>query len=377
MVERAQLEHDVTAIDVSDDAGVAEDQAGVAKRRAWRRWLILAAVFIPVWVGVIPGLAAKYAKVFDDSGVETKADQRWLTQQKSAHKLLITGFRHNNTTAVFLFSYFSLAGIWLFLAPKNTAIRDVSHRCWVFVSGLVAYLPMLAWSVLRNWYPDDPKRTVISYVNLDISRFSFVLQEARILGIFLLLSVIWYKWNTYAKSWRTMWRCDLEYARRCAEPRGSVASASAAVTEHLPGKLIYKEAAADRLVQRFLKRPRTVSHVFLHWQVVSFCIGLALLPWTYEYWLDIVRHGDSRYVNSAATMHAACAMTWFIVTIPLWKAMQVWSRLRERLLIDLSKHVEQNKWLQDVKPVGQVELLTTALVAGLSFFIPVFKAFLG
>jgi hypothetical protein len=263
------------------------------------------------------------------------------TLEDARPRLRVSGFVDNETTVYWTVSYLALGALVLAAcAPVAPLLRQT--RTWL--AGAGAYVLMMAPNWYRNTSAGQAGRTVYSYVNLDISPASFALQELRMFGLFLLLSVVW---SAAVRG--------VERARY--EARDALTSA--------PGADALAPAAAD------------ARGAFLQWQRDSVLLAAVFLPWTRFYWRSVVALGDSRYVTSAIVMHLAWLVTWLAASAPLLVYVRAWSTTRTSTLLRAAHqdpgglNVEHTaKLLSEIEPLPRQQVLLASAASVASFVWP-------
>jgi hypothetical protein len=231
-------------------------------------------------------------------------------------------------------AYFGLSALGLFLARRPA--RWFTPRS--IAAAAAAYFMFSSTSWLRNFGLGSKGRTIFSYVNYDIGRWSFVLQEIRGLGICILLVVAWRAWSEHYASVVT----DINNWDRPTE-------------------------ALDDVAQRASR----IRNLFFEWKLASVCVVMAFLPWTYFYWQTATIFGDSRYWVSAIVMHSFWAVTWIGVSAPLLAASRWWTGLRARIVASSGGNDVTLKALKELDPIGNAGAFGAAIASVVSFLLPV------
>jgi hypothetical protein len=204
---------------------------------------------------------------------------------------------------------------------------------------------------LRNFLFHDYEsgRVVYSYVHRDINLTSFLLQELRVLGMFILLAILWEK--------------------RLVSFSEKQAQMSAKHENELEP-------------DHFFQRAWSLSELFSRWQADSLLLAGACLPWTYFYWLEVVKVNDQRYLCSALLIHLIWGGTWILLSAPLWMALRDWTRFKLKVTSSFLRYGAEKpnaerdlKILTEVRPVGHFSLIGTSLVAVMSFALPLVNLF--
>lgn len=350
--------------------------------------------FTLVWALLLPGIAAQLDGVFSDEDVRRKipldasqALERYETQQSRLASVIqnmeeemaqraserefsaetlgiiqaraalsrvgdsamrppvrIRGFFGNYTPYIWVVTYLFL-GLLVLTAPAPL---------WSGVSVWRTLKWSLVFSVLFQW-PQWLRATLIkttgrhyfSYVHLDISPLSYVLQELRILGV-LALIVILLQQRVLLVDFTLS-----EVRDWCDETQGQYSCLG--------------------------KRAHFISELFTHWELESLVLIGTFLPWTYYFWSTQAQVEESRYFVTAMLMHITWVATWCVVSAPLWLSLKEWNRYRLSLLAAAAEkersdsEVEPNRALQvlqAVTPLGRLRVIVSSLAAFVSFLIP-------
>ena len=233
------------------------------------------------------------------SEVENLIKLRQLYKDELANlksPIAINPFYGNRTVYYGFTGYICLGFLVLLLIPVS--LRRLNLRK-VLIVGLLLYVGWMSTGWLRNFIFYDEGRTVFSFLNYDIGHVSFFLQELRILGICLLISASWDGWMIYYRD----------------------------VVEQLRG---WDSETAS--LSRLSEHAHFITRMFSVWQISFIAIGAAFLPWTFHYWVTIMKLGDGRYVIQAFVMHIYWIITWTLATAPLIYAYGKWSTLKAAAL---------------------------------------------
>jgi len=161
------------------------------------------------------------------------------------------GFFGDNVNTVFVL-YFILTGTLYLISPRYTKYPNLKG---IFITGVTTYF-LVGWpNYFRNfafteYLPLDfaHGRTVYSYVHWDIDKYGFLLQEVRILSMFLLSAALWQIWIKDFKTVRDFVKA-------------------------------WSDQPVD--VEMFSERAGALGEEFSRWQVHSLLLVGGFLCWTY------------------------------------------------------------------------------------------------
>jgi hypothetical protein len=286
------------------------------------------------------------------SAVKPIIDAREATEQTLRRfklKISVVGFYNDPVSIVFMLNYLALACLVL----NASFDRHRINLRRTFVIGFAAYLiftwPNFFRNFLFNQYLGEEyerSRTVYAHGQWDIDRVCFILQEARVFGMMLLLSVLWQRWSVYSakiKDNTRKWSLDLNAIDTSAAQRALV-----------------------------------VSEQLSRWHGHSLLLAIAFLPFSWFFWLSITDSGDSRYVYTAVLIHVLWGVSWYFLTLPLLGSWRAWSEYR---LLATGSMAGQSKdriepalaILQEIQPISDLQFAGTSIAAIASFLLPVIQ----
>jgi hypothetical protein len=225
-----------------------------------------------------------------------------LIRQSLRSPIFPTAFFSDEAAFVFFLHFLFLGTLYLLAADDrpNLSIRVT------LVLGFAIYLAFTWPNWFRNflmteYFPDSPTpgRTVFAWVHWDIDHLGFLLQEARVLSMFLFDAVLWQVWvlhalriNEVIKNWSDS-----------------------------PPRL---DAFADRAL--------ILSREFNRWQYQSLLLIGAFLPWTWFFWRKVYEQDDIRYIITAIVLHVVWAVSWFCLSLPVLWLWKQWSEYKQKAL---------------------------------------------
>jgi hypothetical protein len=359
-----------------------------------RHFTLIAIIGVLVWTLLIPGIAAYYEGVFLTENVVAKlADNpshtaKWkeFADEREDHERLlnhveyqlkstliapqhgtasieellaaqqfyarahpkpmtVTGFVESEAAYVWVLTYGCLILLIRRGWRRGQPVQGIPPR------GLLLYIAISLDGWLRNFvfHTYDKGRRLYSYLNSDLGPISFALEEMRALGLSFLLIYLW----------------DQRLAHVREEQR-----------RHLnPG-----DSKGEQM--ELQTRALHISRLFANWQMDSLLLAGMLLPWTYFYWRQISLNHDARYVLSAVLLYLLWGGTWLLLSMPLLRAQQEWTRFNLVVLTNAmarkdDKMVDHTfRLLKEFHPVGSLNLLGSSIVAAISFALPVLRLFL-
>jgi hypothetical protein len=207
-------------------------------------------------------------------------------------------------------------------------------------AALAAYVSFSSTAWARNFAFRSRGRTIFSYVNYDIGPWSFVFQEARALGMCVLLALVCRAWSRH-------------YARVLQEIDS---------WGHDGQTLVEVAAHASR-----------IRGLFRNWQLASACVVVAFLPWTYFYWQTASVFQDTRYYVSAIVMHALWAITWITISAPLLAAMAWWINTRGLIVAKGCGDEGTLRALKEIDPISHAAAAGAALASVVSYLLPLLE----
>lgn len=252
----------------------------------------------------------------------------------------ISPYYMNRPLYITFIAYVSLGILTFLLMP--TSLKGLNVRK-VLTVGLLLYIGWMSTGWLRNFVFYDEGRTVFSFVNYDIGPVSFFLQELRLLGACILISAVWWGWIVY-----------FDDVLKRLQDRDSEPTSLFELSEHA----------------------YIITRMFTRWQITSIVIVAAFLPWTYHYWMLIVRQGDSRYVIHALVMHGYWAVTWILTTVPLFYVYRKWSALKTAVLskaVSSDTNGEPDRTIniiKEISPLSNLQFAGASIVSVISFLLP-------
>jgi hypothetical protein len=129
---------------------------------------------------------------------------------------------------------------------------------------------------------------------------------------------------------------------------------------------------------------QSLSRQFIHWQVCSVLLACAFVPYTFLFWRYISDYGDMRYLPHALIIHALWAFCWLAVSLPLMQTWYDWT-LKQAMFSFQVKEPNESKESDESdekneadkfpsSPIGFLNVITTIVVALLTFGSPIIKA---
>jgi hypothetical protein len=188
-------------------------------------------------------------------------------------------------------------------------------------------------------------RTVFGYPQWDIDQVSFVLQEARVFVMIVLISVLWQRWSLYA--------ADIQVN-----------------TREWASDTINIAASAERAV--------AVSDQVSRWQSHSLLLAITFLPWSWFFWSSVADLGDNRYIYTALLIHVMWGITWYFLSLPLLYSWRAWSDYR---LLAIGSMLGRAKGeadlslaiLREIQPLSYLQFAGASIVAIAAFLWPVIQ----
>ena len=267
--------------------------------------------------------------------------QQYVAEMNAKPPIIVAGMVGDWLSEIWAMSYLTLGcliAVWAY--PKLT-IRLSRVILWTLFLYLLSVLQLLMRNGLLNTL--DRGRTVYSYVNWDVSKSSYVLQDLRQAVMFFLICVFW----------------DLG-AQRLAILKQSLAT------------LKTQEKSTN---ERALRAITIFRRTLALWQESSLFLLVVFVPWTFFYWDQIANYKDSRYLPAALTIDLIWIVTWFVSCRPLLVASEWWNDEKLRLIANWTgDHETLNALLVEASSSSELQVLAASATAVGSLLIPLIKA---
>lgn len=319
--------------------------------------LIFIILLCTVWVIFIPGYVAYKHDVFygwmfkdkipdalivsrikPEDALKNYQDGVLLADSNKVNTTItFAGFAESGLNYVWLESYIILC-TYIFLMHYSFSKKLIGKQVLLLALFLIVLFHSSSW--IRNSSEFGKQgRTIYTFVNYDIDKASFWLQELRGYIFFFLMAVFWYQFEL-------------------------------------------KRRASYTMISRFTKKPTPAGLVeltkntkiyFSNWQRDIFISTLLFLPWTWFYWRYIYFHGDNRYVFAAIMFHSFWLISIILISLPfLIVSFNFW-KLRMRLVLRLTRdkdNIELTAFLQHLEPIPRGQFLTTSITTIFSLISP-------
>jgi hypothetical protein len=258
----------------------------------------------------------------------------------------------DNVNTVFAL-YFIFTGTLYLISRQKFKNHEFKQ---ILVTGFTIYL-LVGWpNYFRNFafteylpFDNSHGRTVYSYVHWDIDKFGFLLQEVRILSMFLLTAALWQVWINDFKAVRN-------YCKVWTE------------------KPVVLEMLGERA--------GALNEEFSRWQIHSLLLVGGFLCWTYFFWNSVSDLGDTRYVFTAIFIHVVWALSWILLSLPLLEMGKMWSRYRSNALNSLVGRESSSAFSEssfrlflEATPISSFSIFTASAAALGSFLLPIVQLF--
>lgn len=185
-------------------------------------------------------------------------------------------------------------------------------------------------------------RRIFSYGNIDVSRGSFYVQEVQAALACVLLVMLWMRWVTFIKIWRTE----------------------------------LNQLVSER---KFTELSEFFGSLYVYWQICSVVLAIAFIPYTIYFWNAVIDYGEKRYLLHALIMHAFWGLSWLLISIPVAWTWYVCS-------IDLSGQRSEESKVTGASgdrnpsdgglPIGNLNVFASLVSTALTFAFPLIKEFL-
>ena len=264
--------------------------------------------------------------------------------RKSTPAITVVPFHLNPILLLFPVVYTCLGWLTIIFAPPRSGTWwDTLRSPWFWMVGALIYV-LFEWPLwVRNFVLTNEGRTVYAYPNFDVHPGSFVAQEFIIIGFCLLLSRLWAQWIGYY-----------------AVTRDSLKTEGPAFQEVLRGK-----------------EAQELKAMFIRWQIASVILALGFLFFTYTYWMLVAGFQDQRYLLSAIMAHILWAVSWALISMPLFAKWRHWSGLRRQAIAEVSRNglpIDERRFAVDSilhhHPLSSVSVSVSGAVSAVSFILP-------
>jgi hypothetical protein len=242
------------------------------------------------------------------------------------------------------FLYFGLSVLVILIKPRYKCKIPTRFFITLFLL-LVVFMRWPTW--VRNTFIGKMDRVVYSVANYDVSKLGFFIQEAESVISIILITIIICKWVSYA--------------------------------ENLKRKLLANTKFSELY---YLKVIKELRFIYQEWQLCSIFLAIAFGYYTYFFWATINETNDFRYLPHAIIIHVVWGMIWLVISFPLLIVKNYQVNFRENFLRQqLSSNFEKsdNNKLDLIfkeDPISTQNQTLTALIGGITFLLPVLKAFL-
>jgi hypothetical protein len=336
------------------------------------RSLALYALAIVSWVFILPGYIAIRERVltpeqvkehlqgkpladWNDYQVKLQAYEKAISQiqgtcrnfddPKQLPPKPKAPFRISGMTDDWLMEIWSLSYLCLGLLIFQWSSK-VESFAWkrIFVSTVVVYALFDWGTYVRNFVltRSEDGRKLFSFVNKDISSFSWLLQEGRCLVLAFLIS------------------CFLDLTSR------AIHQVEGASQQSLQGTVTVDVLAeTDHANSEFMRM----------WQFASLLLAVIFIPWTLFYWDHVVNLQDVRYLPAGITIHVIWIVCWFQATRPVLMLLTRWRMLKLMALTTQGANLDVIKSvLEETRTDNEWQLITAGVAAVVSILLPLIKA---
>ena len=259
----------------------------------------------------------------------------------------VSSFYDNTSTYYWIVSYLCL-GLLIITLDSEFFRGCTFSRTAVIAVG--CYTAWMSSNWFRNFAQVSSGRSVYSYVNFDVGRYSFFSQELRAIVFSAMVALVWQK--AVALHQRTSSDLAKPLSSNTFEPQHSL------VSDYI-GKL------------------------YTQWQMTSALLAFSFFPWTYMYWYIIAgtfqEVGDKRYYASAVSFHAIWGATWLIATLPTLYAAQQWNSFCNRILAIAYKSGDKQNiesalnLIEAISPLHRRRAFLASIIAAISFVLPLLQ----
>jgi hypothetical protein len=313
-----------------------------------------------VWIFFIPGLVAFKNNVFYSWMFKDKiSDSLIISRVKNSGsttsfypkdtkeapikkvKITFSGFADHALNFIWLNSYIIL-GVFLFIIYPIYLRQCFKWKTLFLGIGVLLLFHMPNW--FRNSELGNMGRTIYSYVNYDIDKQSFWLQELRGYLFSILLA--------------SFWAIGEIQLRRITAKVNS----------------IDKDVSFDSLALLAFR----VKRSFYQWQRDILLVLILFLPWTWFYWENITQHGDTRYMFAALVFHSFWIITIAIISSPFLMSRYIFWKLKTKLILSFANQssTENNITLiKEIEPYPKEQLFLSSIATVITLVSPLLQGF--
>ena len=290
-----------------------------------------------VWLYVLPGIAAYVGDVWNSEAVLGRLPQDVVQRLADENSTAVAaGFVDDRSIHSLLLSYICCFILILSYQDSASFLKDW-RSYFLTASFLFVIFQWPHWS--RNFLVTSEGRNVFSLYNIDIHATSFLLQEVRIFGLFLLHAII------------------LINSTRLSKP--SLESGSC--HENLQSAIAQASLALFR------------------WQFRSAALAFSFMPLSYLYYKNIFVAQDFRYLPSAIMLHMIWFLLWYGISSALFASWRSYRSSRSQYLaeIALSKGDEiegRMMVFSQMKPTSDLTIVGSAVFTGIAVLAPLLGA---
>ena len=270
--------------------------------------------------------------------------------------VFLDGFYLSRLMLVWPMFYICLGLVTFLLPPREKPLpsKSISLQIKGALPILAFLFPLFRWPTwgrnIMTYYFNNEKRVVYAWANCDVGVRSFFTQEVQALGIAFLVALLWRQWLSFHTAQQKQLKKEFIKSNRN----------------------ILEEALDPFRLQR-------LSTLFFRWQVSSVFLVLAFIGYTDFFWNYIVVVGDRRYLANAIVVHAVWAISWAIISRPLFITWYAWHSIRARAISALvlepaPENVNKEialKALSELRPIGFLNLTASGVLVVISFVLPI------
>jgi hypothetical protein len=323
--------------------------------------LVAIIIFCTLWILFIPGFVAYKNNVFygwmfkdkiadsiitsriDNSEKAVKIYQNGILKHSTNNEVKsvsFAGFAENGLNYVWLESYIILC-FYAFIIYYPFS-RKFLNRTVLFLTFIVLLL-----FLSPNWFRNGSEigkygRTIYSYVNYDIDKLSFWLQEFRAYIFSFLVAVYWYQFELRRKDSLKIIRLSI----RNLNPVGFVALA------------------------------KNTKGYFNNWQRDILVSIVLFLPWTWFFWRNTNYYGDTRFVLQAVIFHSFWLVSIILISRPFITLTFGYWKYRTMLLLNLIEAKREDRlisFVENLEPLPKGQLLLTSVTTLVSLASPLLQ----
>jgi hypothetical protein len=283
------------------------------------------------------------AKSSQDSAALVALRERYVSEMNARPPLVLVGMVGNWLNEIWAISYLTLGcliAVWGYPRIRLSLLHILG---WTLALYVLSFMQL--WT--RNHLLTSPElgRTTFYWVNWDVSKTSYVLQDIRQCVMFVFICTFW---ELGAQRLRILRQALANKIRWPEDPISRVTSALS----------VFRRALAL-------------------WQVSTVLMLVLFVPWSFFYWNQIVVNRDMRYLPAVLFIDILWMLTWFVSSRPFLLAMRWWNEEKVSAIAAWTGDATQlNALLAEGENSSELQVIVASLTAVGSMLLPLIKLLL-